>query len=469
MLFNSWPFIILLAVTFILYYLPLFKKYQIPVIIASSLFFYAWHRPALLAILIASIFINSLTSWVIVHKNVKRRFVATLGVIFNIGLLIFYKYGPLLGGTFFPKGNSIGEFLLMIPLPIGISFYTFQGISLIVDVYSRRHFSGLVVVEKSFVRHLLRTSMFISFFAQLIAGPIVKAHDFFPQFAVKFFRNIDWGYCFRKLTLGYFLKMVVADNLKDYTFWISFPAFTQKSTLTLVTMLYGFSFQIFADFAGYSLIALGLAGLFGYRLMDNFNFPYIASTMTDAWRRWHISLSSFLREYLYFPLCGKKCGSVRKAFNLLLTMTIAGLWHGVTWNFALWGFIQGLVLVAESVEKAFFRMRRMLLAERILRNIFLFTLISVLWTLFILPKFEHSIGFLRSIVTNVNLPHDQHIIIYTALYSLPVVLYYIAYLVTERFPQTAPFIKRNALAYALLLFLIITNSGSARSFVYFQF
>ena len=154
------------------------------------------------------------------------------------------------------------------------------------------------IVHSNVGKHWIDTIFYVSFFPQLVAGPIVKANEFMPQIKKKFFGGVDWQYCFRHLVLGYFLKMVVADNLKDWTYWIEYPFFLTKSSVDLVVMLFGYSMQIFADFAGYSLIAIGVAGLFGYMLPQNFNFPYIADSFSDFWRRWHISLSTWLRDYL---------------------------------------------------------------------------------------------------------------------------------------------------------------------------
>jgi alginate O-acetyltransferase complex protein AlgI len=185
----------------------------------------------------------------------------------NLGILAFYKYSPLFAKTFFLPGNSIGEFLISIPLPIGISFFTFQGISLVVDTFKSdtvEEFKGMVDKKKH--KHGINTFLFISFFPQLVAGPIVKAHDFMPQIKEKYYKDIDWEFCFRASVTGFFLKMVIADNLQDQTFWIAYPYFEGLPSSVLIAMLFGYSMQIFADFAGYSLIAIGIAGLFGYRL-----------------------------------------------------------------------------------------------------------------------------------------------------------------------------------------------------------
>jgi alginate O-acetyltransferase complex protein AlgI len=273
-----------------------------------------------------------------------------LGVVINLLVLAFFKYAYLFVSLLFP-GQTLDAFkatVASIPLPIGISFYTFHSISLLVDLYTRG-VVGVQSLEDTFARgrHLdgfLRVTLYISFFPQLIAGPIVKAHQFFDQIKPKFIRDIDWHSVLGNVITGYFLKMVIADNLKDVTRLLTSDKLSVLGRLDLIALLYGYSFQIFADFAGYSLIAIGLGHLFGYRLPTNFNFPYISASVTEFWRRWHISLSSFLRDYLYIPLGGNRKGRVRTYINLLLTMLLGGLWHGAAWHFVLWGLYHGVLL-----------------------------------------------------------------------------------------------------------------------------
>ncbi|MEQ8682884.1 MAG: MBOAT family O-acyltransferase, partial [Cyclobacteriaceae bacterium] len=230
------------------------------------------------------------------------------------------------------------DFLIAIPLPIGISFFTFQGISLLVDAYRNRAGTSDQIRVLPFWKLLFHTSLYISLFPQLVAGPIVKAHDFYPQIRTKYLSGIQWNYVFQHVVTGYFLKMVVADNLKDFTGELVWPSFERFSSVELLVYLFGYSMQIFADFAGYSLIAIGISGLFGYIIPQNFNFPYVASGFSDFWKRWHISLSTFLKEYLYIPLGGNRKGRVRTYLNLMIVMALGGLWHGAL--FMDWHWLQ---------------------------------------------------------------------------------------------------------------------------------
>ena len=349
MLFNSIEFVIFVILTSVFYYTTVLKPLQRIILIIASFVFYTSNQPVLLLLLLLSIAVNTITSYFVYRvKPTSKTLVAGLGVTSNLAILTFFKYSPLFGRTLFQDSSSVGEFLVSIPLPIGISFFTFQGITLLVDTLrTEEHLTTFNLPQKTFWEHALDTCLYIGFFPQLVAGPIVKAHDFIPQIVPKYFKDIDWTYCFQHLVTGYFFKMVVADNLKDFTFWISYPAFESLGSTTLLVMLYGYSMQIFADFAGYSLIAIGVAGLFGYRLPVNFNFPYIACSFSEFWQRWHISLSSFLKEYLYFPLGGNRKGRLRTYANLMIVMLLGGLWHGAAWSYMVWGGFHGLALAIE--------------------------------------------------------------------------------------------------------------------------
>lgn len=471
MLFNSFPFAVLLVLTLGLYYAPPFRKHQLAVLISSSFVFFAYHLPSQLLLLIASIVLNAAMSHAagFARPDLRRLFLGA-GVAVNLLILATFKYGSLVSSSF-PDivPERVSTFLLSLPLPIGISFFTFQGISLVVDVFRNANGRQDGLVDRRFFRHLIRTTHFISFFPQLIAGPIVKANNFMPQVGPKRMRDIDWDRAFGKLVLGYFLKMVVADNLKDYTLWITYPYFVGSSTFSLLWMLFGYSMQIFADFAGYSLIAVGLAALFGYRIMDNFHFPYISSSFSEFWRRWHISLSSWLKEYLYIPLGGNRKGAGRTYLNLLIVMFLGGLWHGAAWSYAIWGLFHGLALAIER-----FLARHLSLPAnafmRTIRILVVFTFVSFAWLLFKLPDFSHVLEFLYALSQGWSKGvHFGSQEISILLFSAPVVLYHLQYLLPA--PASTKWVPHRVrpYAYAAMLFAILVNSGSANEFIYFQF
>lgn len=468
MLFNSFIFIELVIITFILYYLPILSKIQIPVLITSSLLFYSYSQPELVLLLLLSVGINIVSSYYVVYgKNKNRKAFATFGVVGNLSILIFFKYSPLLATTFFKQSDSLSEFLLNMPLPIGISFFTFQGISLVIDVFREKNFKGNELVPISFFQHSQRILFFKSFFPQLVSGPIVKAHDFIPQITTKYFSQIPWESTVKSIITGYFLKLVVADNLNDFTFYISYPYFQDQSSITLMIMLYGYSCQIFADFAGYSLIAIGLAKLFGYDFQQNFNFPYISSSFKEFWKRWHISLSSFLMEYLYIPLGGNKKGKIRTYINLMTVMLLGGLWHGAAWSYAVWGFFHGLALALERFldDKIKFKLNT---PFRIFKIFLVFGYVSLAWLLFKLPNFDHAVIFFKTLFKNIKQGPNYELVFYIFTYCYPVIIYHIIYLLrnTDFYRK---FKKFEFIPYAIMIFLIIVNSGSSGSFIYFQF
>jgi alginate O-acetyltransferase complex protein AlgI len=469
MLFNSLIFLVLLFITFFLYYQKWLLKYQVLVLIIASLIFYAYYKPALLILLLFSAGINVLSSYYVAYGNfLNKKIIATAGVVFNLTILAFFKYSPLISKSLFNENSSIGEFLLTIPLPIGISFYTFEGISLLVDVFKANKKGDRSLANISFKEHSKNTLFFISFFPHLVSGPILKAHDFLPQIHNKYFKDIDWEKCFETLILGYFLKMVVADNLKDYTFNIAFPYFQTYTAITLITLLFGYSCQIFADFAGYSLIAIGIAQLFGYNLINNFNFPYISSSVQEFWKRWHISLSSFLMEYLYFPLGGNRKGKARTYLNLMITMFLGGLWHGAAWSYAVWGLVHGSALAIERLFKDKIKLKPYKVVI-FLKRILVFCLVTFAWLFFKLPEFNQVVEYLKTISNTMSLVYYPKLCYNILLYSSPVFLYHLFYLLKQNKKFNASFKRYSFILYGILLFLILTNSGSSGSFIYFQF
>ena len=471
MLFNSFAFLIFLIVTFGVYYLPIafIKRNQVMVLVLASFFFYAFEKPVLLFLLLFSIIVNTYFSYRIHHveRQKVKRFLLS-GVIFNLSILAFFKYSPLVASTLtkeFNIHNSFADLLLTIPLPIGISFYTFEGISLLLDLYKGK--TVMDMESSSFSTHFKKTAFFISFFPHLIAGPILKARDFYPQISFKAFKDIPWEEVVKKLILGFFLKMVIADNLNFLTKHIVFPYFQAYSAKQLLLETFGYSMQIFADFAGYSTIAIGLGLAFGYNLPKNFNFPYISSTFSEFWRRWHISLSTWLRDYLYIPLGGNRKGELRTYFNLFMVMFLGGLWHGASWSYAVWGAMHGFFLLLERKIKGDKIDPN---KTSILGMIYVFLVVTVLWLLFKLTDFTYFLLFIKAIYQNIHLPFkfgvEQFSLVF---YASLIVLYHIIYVINRKsnFLNKSP--RLEVVSYAIMLFFIFVSTGPQGSFIYFQF
>lgn len=502
MLFTSFEFLVLAIATFCIYYLPLFRSFQVIILIIASFTFYAWNAPSLLILLILSILVNVLTSYKVAHSSQKTQqlFWAFWGVFANLSVLGLFKYGGLftrfflnIAGVSTPSEDSLAFTLLTLPLPIGISFYTFQGISLVVDVLrqndsdtANRELKEKFYTQIKPLKYLLNTSFFLAFFPQLIAGPIVKANEFFPQIETKRFRDISWQIVFKYLVLGYFLKMGIADNLKDYTFWITYPYYQGLGTITNLTLLFGYSMQIFADFAGYSLVAIGLGAAFGYNLPRNFNFPYISLSIAEFWRRWHISLSTWLKSYLYIPLGGNRKGNIRTYINLIVVMVLGGLWHGAAWSYAVWGFFHGLGLAIERLLNLPIQSREdngnnalswLNYLGQFCRVLAVFTFVTFGWLLFKLPKFDQAVDFVATLFKNTDEGLQLIYIVPVLIFSLPVLLYHLPYYPAFRQSSVRAIASSKSrwltlatdLTFGLMLAFLLLNSGSSTAFIYFQF
>lgn len=458
------------------------------VFIIASAIFYAWEDWSLLILLLISCGGNAIATIHILRKKIEgdtrsvSRWVK-LTVVANLLLLGIFKYAGLILGVIPGVPESWTQWACSIPLPIGISFYTFHGISMVVDMsrgkvhaYDDSFKSGKQA--RLYASTMRDMGLYLLMFPQLIAGPIIKAHYFWPQLKEKLWSAIDWSRACRYLITGYFFKMVVADNLAPITELLTSSQFVERANgLTLIIFLLGYSVQIFADFCGYSMIAIGLAALFGYRFPINFNFPYISTSLTQFWQRWNMTLSAWLRDYLYIPLGGNRKGNVRTYINLFLVMFLGGLWHGADWKFALWGSLHGVVLALERLVGQTSWGKKLRIPQWISIPYCLFV-VCTLWITFLMPDMEMVKLFFNQICTNfwvspmsiVLNPHVYSI----ALFSTFIVIYHIWGWLREN-KQSQQLVYRGTLSYAgafvygFMLFMILTNSGPQCGFVYFQF
>ena len=487
MLFNSWDFLILLGITFLLYYLPVSrgrhgKSWQVTVALVASVVFYGWEDPRLLSLLVVSCVGNSYaTARIIQHKLGGReervRLWVRLAVILNLSLLAVFKYAPFVVSMVPGIPTGWVDFIRSIPLPIGISFYTFHGISMIVDVARgevTRESDEMLSKGTRFTKGVRDIGFYLLFFPQLVAGPIVKAKQFWPQIAAKRLEDIPWGQVLRSLIAGFFLKMVVADNLAEQTVMLTKPWIVSAGPLDLILLLYGYSMQIFADFGGYSLIAIGLAAMFGYKFPINFDYPYLSTSITEFWRRWHMSLSAWLRDYLYIPLGGNRKGEARTYLNLFLVMFLGGLWHGAEWKFALWGTLHGVLL---GVERFCFRKRTREQAAQaqspvraLLGWFYTFHAVTLLWLTFLMPDLHQMGIFFRELTIPGKMLGPA--VFVSVVFGSAVVLYHAFGWWREHRAETFSQFRGGwpeAFAYGVMLFLIATNSGAPQGFIYFQF
>lgn len=358
MLFNSYEFIFLfLPITLLGFFcIANFSNYRVALawLVIASLFFYGWWNPSYLTLLLGSIIFNYLIGIALDYSATQktfRRTVLIVGISFNLLLIGYYKYADFFVENISrATGNSFD--LGAIALPLGISFFTFQQITYLIDAYKGE------AKGYSFVQYCL----FVTFFPQLIAGPIVHHGEVLPQFTNKKTYQLDYENLAVGLIiffLGLFKKVVFADSIAVFATPV-FSAAEQGTTVTFLEAWGGvlaYTLQIYFDFSGYSDMAVGLGRLFGIRLPINFNSPYKATSISDFWRRWHITLSNFLRDYLYIPLGGNRKGEFRRYLNLMITMLLGGLWHGAGWTFVIWGGLHGFYLV---INHAWQRMCRRL-------------------------------------------------------------------------------------------------------------
>ena len=389
MVFSSTLFLFLfLPVVITGYYLSPGIRMRNIFLLFASLFFYAWGENFYLLLMLASIALNYLCGILIEHCRADRaaKRILAVGIISNLALLGAFKYTNFITDTLnqllLPLGLSplsIGP----VHLPIGISFFTFQAISYIIDVYRR---------EAPIQHNPLDCGLYIALFPQLIAGPIVRYHDIAKQLLHRSHTSARFYNGILLFIVGLGKKMLLANPMgavADSIFGI--PA-GEVTPLLAWSGAFAYSLQIYFDFSGYSDMAIGLGRLFGFELLINFHYPYIASSFRDFWQRWHISLSSWFRDYLYIPLGGSRCGTVRTGINLFLVFSLCGLWHGASWNFILWGLVHGTFLVLERgilgtiLNKCW----------RPFRHLYLLIGIMVTWVLFRADNLPASLQFLKA-------------------------------------------------------------------------
>ncbi|MCU0432688.1 MAG: MBOAT family protein [Bacteroidia bacterium] len=343
MLFNSAEFLLFLPVVFVLYWFVFSQKltWQNILILTASYFFYGWWSWKFMALLMLSTLVDYLYGFGVASENRKRaKLFLWLSIINNLGILFVFKYYNFFAVEFQQLcelfGWHVSPVLLEIGLPIGISFYTFHGMSYVFDIYRKL---------QQPVRNFVDYAVFVSFFPLLVAGPIERANHLLPQVQRK--RTFNYAQAVegcRLILWGMFKKVFIADNLAP----IADQIFGQYSDLNAATLVLGalaFSFQIYGDFSGYSDIALGTAKLFGFELLSNFRFPYFSRDISEFWRRWHISLSSWFRDYLYIPLGGSRNGKLIALRNTLIIFLVSGFWHGASWNFIVWGALHALAFM----------------------------------------------------------------------------------------------------------------------------
>lgn len=467
MQFDSFTFLIFFLITFTVYrFLPRWRSQKILLLLASYLFYAAWSPP-----LVILIWISTLTDFIIAKqlKNVSiscyRRFLLIISLTINLGLLGYFKYANFLlqickditgmvGIAYSPPGFDV-------ILPIGISFYTFQSLSYTIDVYRD---------QISPTDSLLDFSLFVTFFPQLVAGPIVRARDFLPQCKEPKRVNaqsVTWGLCL--IIWGLFQKTVLADKFFAPLVESFFNNPMSHAGLDAWLSVTSFSMQIYCDFAGYSLCAVGAGIVLGFSLPDNFNAPYAAVGFSDFWRRWHISLSQWFRDYLYIPLGGNRDGRIKTVRNLFVIMLFGGLWHGASWNFVFWGLLHGLYLGGEQLLKKW----QLSKTPPIILITITFVITTLTWIPFRSPNTSTSLLAVKALlpVSEFVFPvwDIQQIKAAFAILILLVYQYMRRNKSLDQMMKGCPASLQGAMLAVVTLTIAVFSTGDSHAFIYFQF
>lgn len=467
MLFNSIEYIFFLPIVFATYWL-LGKRLRLQnaFVVLASYVFYGWWDWRFL-ILIAFTSLCSYASGLLIHRTpytihrtLSPKFWLITNIVINLGILATFKYYDFFVSEFGALlGISTESLLLRIILPVGISFYTFQALSYSIDVYR-----GNIKPTKDIIAFFA----FISFFPQLVAGPIERATNLLPQFLQKRTFSYEQGVDgMRQILWGLFKKIVIADNCAIYVDQVWSTYDTQSgSTLLLAAIL--FTFQIYGDFSGYSDIAIGTAKLFGIKLMRNFNNPYFSRDIAEFWRRWHISLTSWFRDYVYIPMGGNRQGLSRTVFNTLIVFLICGLWHGANWTYLVWGLYNVLLylpLILLGKSKRY--KDSPLIWQQLPQMLLTFVLVTIGWIIFRAPSLPEAWGYLCSMInlsgTALSLPLTQWIGIIFGLLTM------IAFEWSYRNSDQAPVPHRWWVYYILIAAIWWYAPSFSTDFIYFQF
>lgn len=464
MQFNSFTFLVFFATFYSIYCFFSHKNQNRLLLIASYLFYGAWDYRFMGLIAVSTIINYSLGLLIAreTSKKVQRRYLV-LSIFCNLGILGFFKYYNFFTETLAAGLVALGwgdhSLSLNIILPIGISFYTFQILGYTVDIYKKTTPPAPTFLD---------FALFVAFFPQLCAGPISRASSLMPQIVSQ--RKISFDLVKSSTALflfGLFEKTVVADNLSplvDSVYGSSNP-----DGVSVLIATYAFAIQIFADFDGYSNMAKGLAGIMGFSLITNFKAPYFSENPSEFWNRWHISLSSWLRDYLYIPLGGNRLGNLYTARNLLLTMILGGLWHGASWMFILWGAFHGVLLAAYLPVKKYLS-----ILPGFARKLIFFHLICLGWMLFKTTSIEQFLLLSNRLIFEfnsqylmMNIPLLKQVIFYSVI---PILYQYLQY----RSKLDMPIISwrassRTALYLVLFYMIVIFGFSEAQSFIYFRF
>ena len=482
MLFNSIDFAIFLPIVFLLYWFVVNKnlKLQNLLILVASYVFYAWWDWRFLSLIIFSTIVDFIVGLKLKseHHALNRKILLWISIIVNLGFLGFFKYYNFFlenfRNAFSIFGMEINASSLHIILPVGISFYTFQTLSYTIDIYKRK-------LEPT--RDFIAFSAFVSFFPQLVAGPIERAKNLLPQFYNK--RKFDYSKAvdgLRQILWGLFKKVVIADNCAEFANQI-FNNSADMNGSTLVLGALFFTFQIYGDFSGYSDIAIGTSKLFGFNLMRNFAFPYFSRDIAEFWRRWHISLSTWFRDYLYIPFGGSRGGRWKAIRNIFIVFIVSGFWHGANWTFIVWGALNALYFIPLFLSKNHKNHQEIVAKGQYLpsvKNLILmlitFSLTAFSWIFFRAESISHAFTYISEIFSDSLFSMPEFAEMWDALITIILIGLFIIVewrgrewqFGLQRFGFRWKRPIRFAVYYCIVI-VIFWFGGEQQDFIYFQF
>ena len=467
MVFSTPIFLFCFLVLTLLVYYVVPRRFRNLVLLCASLLFYYWGEQAYVVIMFLSTAID-FTHGLLVERCKKRdndrgaRLAVASSILFNLALLFFFKYWDFIAGSLQAMGLTFMP-VLNIHLPIGISFYTFQTMSYTIDVYR-----GDARAQRS----ILNFGTFVTLFPQLIAGPIIKYKDLGDQIDSRDTSTEKFASGVQIFMVGLAKKLLIANNVG--MLWDSYKAMA-PADLTVAGAWLGvlaFTFQIYFDFSGYSDMATGLGRMLGFEFLPNFNYPYISKSITEFWRRWHISLSTWFREYLYIPLGGNRCSKARWMFNLLVVWAATGIWHGASWNYLLWGLYFFCLLMAEK----FFLLKLLEKAPALVRHLYTLFFVVVSWAIFAIEDFGHLTAYLKVMFGLGSVPLADGALVYYLTGYLPILCAAalastpLGITVYQKLPRRAAQVSGAVLILAgLVLCTAYLVDGTYNPFLYFRF
>lgn len=466
MIFSSIPFLFFFFPFFLLLYYIVPFKYKNIILLIFSLIFYAWGEPIYITLMVFSSVVDYMNGLMIEkYKNdeKKKKKFLILSIIINLSLLGFFKYADFLINSFNNIFNTSIP-LLKLGLPIGISFFTFQTMSYSIDVYR-----GEVKAEKNFLTFMT----YVSMFPQLIAGPIVRYETVSQELHEREINFKHFSNGLLRFMRGLFKKVLIANNV-GYL-WSILSTSTSLSTLSAWLGIIAFTFQIYFDFSGYSDMAIGMGKMLGFNYLENFNYPYIAQSITDFWRRWHISLSSWFRDYVYIPLGGSRVKKIINIRNIFIVWMLTGFWHGASWNFVLWGIYYGILLLLEK----FILKKYIDKLPKTLKHLYTIILVIIGWLIFAFEDMTLLISYSKTMLGLNGKFIDSTFIYYFSNYFIILVISTIFSLpIYEKIEKFLKIRKNTKIKFAFTLIiyivlLIITTSylvsDTYNPFLYFRF